>query len=187
MHIVRARPKSMAVVRLAAGVRTSGGEGSGLANYVPVGFAREMENTIGAVGRPREKLIPSMTRTDIAVLLSPCILFMWMAGYAAIWGTEYANTPQEKYVVERHRKDAELRQIVAANIAIGDPTPRRETMLEELDAREERELAMENLLAVSGQGMRRMGLGVLFGIAAQFYVVFRLRAQYRKLQREGSV
>ena len=164
-----------------------GRKGFALAKYVAAGFAREMENTTGAVGKPREKLIPSMTWSDIALLLSPCILFMWMAGYAVIYGNQYADMPQEKYVLERHRKDAELRQIVASNIAAGDPIPRRETMLKELDVRDERAKSWEDALIACAQSMRKMGFGVLFGIGAQFYVVFRLRAHYRKLQREGSV
>src|SRR5215831_5723445 len=134
--------------------------GSGLANYVPVRFARELENTIGAVGEPRERLIPSMTWKDIAFLLAPCIVFIWAGIYAVIDGTDSVKFPQEKTIVERRRKDAEIRQIVAANIARGDPTPRRETMLEELDAREGRELAVENLLVVSGQSMQRVGVYV---------------------------
>lgn len=96
-------------------------------------------------------------------------------------GTEYANMPQAKYVVERQSKDAELRKIVAANIAAGDPIPHRVTMLEELDARDERTRSWEDLLVVSGRGMRRMEIGVLFGVVVQFYVVFKLRTHIKKL------
>jgi hypothetical protein len=122
-----------------------------------------------------------MTRLSVAYLLAPCILFTSMAGCAVIYGTDYANTPQEEYVVKRHRKDAELRQIVAANIAAGDPFPSRELMLAELDARDERTKAMEGTAAACGWSMRRIGFGVLFGVVAQFYVVLRLRAHYQKL------
>jgi hypothetical protein len=46
----------------------------------------------------------------MAFLLAPWIIFLWAAGYVVIYGTDYANTPQEKSVVERHRNDAELRK-----------------------------------------------------------------------------
>jgi hypothetical protein len=127
-----------------------------------------------------------MDAKTVAYLLVPCILFTWMACYAVMDGTHYANTPREDYVVARHRKDAELRQIVAANIAAGDPIPRRETMLAELDTRDKRVKAWEDLLVVSGRGMRRMGIGLFFGVIMQFYVVFRLRAHIKKLAVGGG-
>jgi hypothetical protein len=145
-----------------------------------------MENTIGTGSKPRERLVPNMTWKHLAILLARCIAFLWAAGYALVDGTDTVNFPRQKTIVERRRKDAEIRQIVAANIAKGDPIPRRETMLEELDAHDGRTLAVENLLVISGQSMRRVGLYVLVGIAVQFYVVFRLRAHYWNLQREAS-
>jgi hypothetical protein len=146
-----------------------------------------MENTIGAVGKPRERLVPNMTWKDIVILLAPCIIFAGWAGYALIEGNDYAGMPKEKIVVERQRKDAELREKVAANIAKGDPIPRRETMLEELDVAQERAKSWQELLVASGLTLRKTGIGVLGGIVAQLYVVFRLRAHYRKLQREAAV
>jgi hypothetical protein len=104
-----------------------------------------------------------------------------MACWAMLDGTEYANMPQAKYVVERQRKDAELRKIVAANIAAGNPIPHRETMLEELDVRDQRTKSWEVLLVVCAKGMRRMGIGLFFGVVIQFYVVFKLRAHIKKL------
>jgi hypothetical protein len=100
-------------------------------------------------------------------------------------GTDYANMPEARYVLERQSKDAELRNIVAANIAAGNPIPHRETMLEELDVRDERTKSWENLLVVCAKGMRTMGVIVLIGVVIQFYVVFKLRAHIKKLQREA--
>lgn len=128
-----------------------------------------------------------MDAKSVAYLLAPCILFTWMACQAVMDGTEYAAMPQAKYVVERQRKDAELRKIVVANIAAGNPIPHRETMLEELDTRDERTRSWEDLLVVSGRGMRRMGIGILFGVVIQFYVVFKLRAHIKKLAGGATV
>lgn len=128
-----------------------------------------------------------MDAKSVAYLLAPCILFIVMACYAVIFGTDYANIPQARYVLERQSKDAELRKIVAANIAAGNPIPSRETMLEELDARDGRTKATENLLVVCAQSMRKFGILVLFGVVMQFYVVFKLRAHIKKLQRDGLI
>ena len=140
-----------------------------------------MENEVAATNKQTEARTYLMDAKSVAYLLAPCILFMWMACWAVMDGTEYAAMPQANYVVERQRKDAELRKIVAANIAAGNPIPHRETMLAELDVRDERTRSWEDLLVVSGRGMRRMGIGVLFGVVIQFYVVFKLRAHIKKL------
>ena len=144
-------------------------------------FARRMENEVAATYKPTEARTYLMDTKSVAYLLAPCILFAWMACWAVIDGTEYAAMPQAKHVVERQQKDAELRKIVAANIAAGDPIPHRETMLKELDTRDERTKAWESLLVVCAKGMRRMGIGVFFGVVIQFYVVFKLRAHIKKL------
>ena len=122
-----------------------------------------------------------MDAKSVAYLLAPCILFACMACRAIMDGTEYANMPQAKYVIERQHKDAELRKIVAANIAAGNPIPHRETMLEELDARDARTKSWEDLLVITGRGMRKIGITILFGVLLQFYVVFKLRAHIKKL------
>jgi hypothetical protein len=143
-----------------------------------------MENQIAAINKQNKALASLMDAKSVAYLLAPCILFTLMACFAVIDGTDYANMPQAKYLLERQRKDAELRKIVVANIAAGNPIPDRETMLEELDVRDERTKAIEGLLVVNGQGMRRMGICVLIGVVIQFYVVFKLRVHIKKLQRE---
>ena len=153
-----------------------------------------MENDVAATNRRTEASTPLLTAKGVALdakgmafLLAPCIIFLWAAGHAVIYGTHYANAPQEKYVVERHRKDAELRRIVAANIAAGDPIPRRETMLKELDVREERTRAWEQTAAGCGWSMRRIGYAVLFGVVLQVYVTLRLRAHYKTLATGATV
>jgi hypothetical protein len=152
-----------------------------------VSFARRMENEVAATDKRTEARTYLMDAKSVAYLLAPCILFTWMACWAVIDGIDYANMSKDKVVVERHRKYAELRQIAAANIANGDPIPSRETMLKSLDAREEREKAMEGLLVVSGQGMRRMGIGVIIGVLIQLYVVFKLRAHIKMLASGASM
>ncbi|MDB6065973.1 MAG: hypothetical protein JWR26_2181, partial [Pedosphaera sp.] len=73
------------------------------------------------------------------------------------------------------------KQLVAAKIAAGDPFPSRELMLKELDDRDKKMKAMEGIVVDCATCMRHMGFGVLLGIAAQFYVVFKLRAHIKKL------
>lgn len=140
-----------------------------------------MENEVAAIDKRNKALTSLMDAKSVAYLLAPCILFVFMACYAVIYGTQYMDMPQARDVLERQRKDAELRKIVAANIASGNPIPHRETMLEELDARDERTKAWEGVVVDCAWSMRRMGFGVLLGIVAQFYVVFKLRAHIKKL------
>jgi hypothetical protein len=146
-----------------------------------------MENKRAATYKRTEALTSLMDAKSVAYLLAPCILFTWMACYAVIDATDYANMPQDKIVLERQHKDAELRKIVAANIAAGNPIPDRETMLAELDVRDERTKSWEELLVVCAKGTRKMALGVLIGVVIQFYVVFKLRAHIKKLLREGLI
>ena len=140
-----------------------------------------MENEVAASNKQTKALTSLMDAKSVAYLLAPCILFVMMACYAVIYGTQYLDMPQAKEVLEREQKDAELRKIVAANIAAGDPIPRRETMLAELDVRDERVKAWEGVVADCAWSMRRMGMGVFLGIVAQFYVVLKLRAHIKKL------
>ena len=153
-----------------------------------------MENDVAATNRRTEASTPLLTAKSVALnakamafLLVPCIIFLWAAAYAVIYGTDYANTPQEKFVVERQRKDAEIRKIVAASIAAGNPFPDRETMLAELDARDERTKAMEGTAAACGWSMRRIGYAVFLGVVLQVYVTLRLRAHYKKLAAGATV
>lgn len=149
-------------------------------------FARRMENEVAATNKRTKALTSLMDAKSVAYLLAPCILFTWMACYEMIDGIDYANMPQDKVVLERQRKDAELRKIVAANIAAGDPIPDRETMLEELDARDERTKSFEDLLVVCAKEMQKMGQLVLIGVVIQFYVVFKLRAHIKKLAGDAT-
>lgn len=132
---------------------------------------------------PTDKRTNLMDTKSVAYLLAPCLLFTWMACYAIYNGIDFANMPQQKYVLERQRKDAELRKIVAANIAAGNPLPHRETMLAELDARDGRTKAWANALVVCAKAMQTMGIIILCGVVIQFYVVFKLRAHIKKPQR----
>jgi hypothetical protein len=145
-----------------------------------------MENDVAATNKHTEARTYLMDAKSVAYLLAPCILFTLMACLAVMDGIDYAAMPRDKVVVERHRKYAELRQIAAANIANDDPIPDRQTMLEQIDILEERTRAWEDLLVGSGQGMRRMGIGILIGVAIQFYVVFKLRAHIKKLTVTGG-
>jgi hypothetical protein len=101
-------------------------------------FCSANGNEVAATNKRTEARTYLMDAESVAYLLAPCILFAWMACWAVMDGTDYAAMPQAEHVVERQRKDAELRKIVVANIAAGNPIPDRETMLEELDARDER-------------------------------------------------
>ncbi len=140
-----------------------------------------MENDVAATTKRTKALTSLMDAKSVAYLLAPCILFTFMACYAVIYGFQYEDMPQAREVIERQRKDAELREIVAANIAAGNPIPHRETMLAELDVRDERVKAWQGVVVDCAWSMRRMGVGVLLGIVAQFYVVFKLRAHIKKL------
>lgn len=145
-----------------------------------------MENPAATTDKRTGARTYLMDAKSVAYLLAPCILFTWMACLAVMDGIDYAAMPKEKIVVERHHKYAELRKIAAANIANGDRIPDRETMLEQLDVFDERTKAWEDLLAGSGQGMQRMGIGILIGVVIQFYVVFKLRAHIKGLAVAGG-
>jgi hypothetical protein len=143
-----------------------------------------MENEAASTNKGTKALKSLMNAKTVAYLLVPSIFFTFWACFAVIDGTDFANMPGAKYVSERQRKDVELRKIVAANIAAGNPIPSRETMLDELDVRDKRTKAWENFVVVCGKEMRKIGFLILFGVAVQFYVVFKLRAHIKKLQRE---
>lgn len=140
-----------------------------------------MEIEVPPTNKRTEARTYLMDAKSVAYLLAPCILFTVIACCAVFHGTGYANMPRAKYVVERQRKDAELRKIVAANISAGNPVPDRETMLEELDVRDERANSWEEALIVCAKELREMGIVILFGVLTQFYVVFKLRAHIKKL------
>ena len=149
-------------------------------------FARGMENAADPTHKRTEARTYLMDAKTVAYLLAPCILLTMMACLAVIQGIDYAAMPRDKEMLERHRKDAELRKIVAANIASGEPIPDRQTMLEELDARNKRTKAWEEILVGCANSMRQMGIGVFVAIAAQFYVVFRLWAHIKTLAVAGG-
>ena len=152
-----------------------------LVSSAHMSFARRMENEMAPTPKRTEARPYLMDAKSVAYLLAPCILFTVMAFYSIINAIDFANMPQGKEMVERHRKDAEIRKIVAANIAAGDPFPSRELMLKELDDRDEKMRAWEDIVVSSATCMRQMGVSVLLGVAAQFYVVFKLRAHIKKL------
>jgi hypothetical protein len=143
-----------------------------------------MENEAAPINKGTKALKSLMDAKTVAYLLVPSIFFMFWACFAVIDGTDYANMPEAKYVIERQRKDIELRKTVVANIAAGSPIPSRETMLDEFDVRDKRTKAWENLVVICGKEMRKIGFLILFGVTVQFYVVFKLRAHIKKLQRE---
>jgi hypothetical protein len=149
-------------------------------------FAWRMENEMAPTNKRTEARTHLLDAKSVAFLLAPCILFAYMACYAVIFGTQYADMPQAKEVLERQRKDEDLRKIIAANIAAGDPIPQRETMLEELDVRDERVKAWERVVVACAWSMRRIGVGVLLGVVAQFYVILRLRVHYKKLASSAT-
>ena len=88
-----------------------------------------MENPADTTAKRAGARTYLMDAKSVAYLLAPCILFTLMACLAVFYGRDYAAMPKEKVVLERYRKDAELRKIVAANIANGDPIPDRQGKL----------------------------------------------------------
>ena len=58
-----------------------------------------MENDVAATNRRTEASTPLLTAKSVALnakamafLPVPCIIFLWAAAYAVIYGTDYANS-----------------------------------------------------------------------------------------------
>lgn len=140
-----------------------------------------MENEVAATNKRAEARTHLMTAKSVAFLFAPSILFVWMALLALIYGAGYKDMAEGKAAVANVQKVKRERDEMAAKIAAGRQEPTREYMLGCLDKSDDIVSAWQNAVTACAWTMRRIGIGVLLGVVAQFYVVLRLRAHYKRL------
>ena len=144
-------------------------------------FARRMENEVAATNKPAEARTHSMTAKSVAFLFAPSILFVWMALLALIYGAGFKDMAEGKAAVANALKVKRERDEMAAKITAGRQEPTREYMLGCLHKSDDIASAWQNGMTACAWTMRRIGFGILLGVAAQFYVILRLRAHYKRL------
>jgi hypothetical protein len=114
-----------------------------------------------------------MTKKDIIFLLAPSVLFTWMAVLALIYASALRPDPQRQ---QRTQKNIDELVRRAQNGEFGT-----EKLVSGVsDAWRERDVLHETVAGFHASLSRRVGYGVLCGVVAQIYVVFRFKAGLRK-------
>jgi hypothetical protein len=111
-----------------------------------------------------------MTKKEILFLLAPCILFVWIATLSFSHADDcYPDQKVQQLMGER---DEMLRKLKSGE---WQATPEQLRGLVGESYRREHQI-QEILADLHAYQSKRLGLGVFIGVAAQFYVVFRVKA-----------
>ena len=140
-----------------------------------------MENEVAATNKQTEAPTHLMTAKSVAYLLAPSILFVWMALLALFYAEGYTGMAKGKIATANDQKVERERDEMAAKIVAGEQEPTREYMMRCLRKSDTVAAAWQNGVTACAWSMRRIGVGVLLGVVAQFYVILRLRAHFKKL------
>ncbi len=149
-------------------------------------FARRMENDVAATNRRTEASTPLLTAKSVVFLFAPSILFVWMALLALFYAAGYTDMAKGKTAVANNQKVERERDEMAAKIVAGEQEPTREYMMRCLRKSDDIVSAWQNGVTACAWSMRRIAVGVLLGVVAQFYVILRLRAHYKRLAGGAS-
>src|SRR6266705_2389156 len=116
-----------------------------------------------------------MSTRDIVFLLTPSLLFAGMAGLSLFYAAEmFPNRQHEQWM---QQKDDEL----VHKIQTGELSPKPEELAVKLrDQRHSRSVIEESLAREHFVQSRFLAFGILYGIALQIYVVFRVKARMSK-------
>jgi len=111
-----------------------------------------------------------MTKKEILGLLAPSIVFLWVAAYLFLYAD--FDTPEEKHQLRamHQQKVAEMAQRIKSEKS----PPSLEEILAAVYHQEHDIQDIESKF--HADKARQLGWAVLFGIAVQFYVVFRVKA-----------
>jgi hypothetical protein len=111
-----------------------------------------------------------MTKKEILFLLAPCITFVWVATF--LFSGAKDCYPDQQVQQRMEERDEMLRKLKSGEL---QATPEQLRGLVGESYRREHQI-QEILGDLHASESRRLGWAVLFGIAVQFYVVFRVKA-----------
>jgi len=111
-----------------------------------------------------------MTKKEILGLLAPSIVFLWVTAYLFLYAD--FDTPEENHQLRamQQQKVAEM----VRKIESGEYPQKLEVILAAVYHQEHDIQDIESKFQADKS--RRLGWAVLFGIAVQFFVVFRIKA-----------
>jgi hypothetical protein len=120
-------------------------------------------------------IITRMTKKDVLFLLLPCALTCWAAATLLFYADAFVLTERDRQEI-RQKIDEQVRKVDS-----GETPLTRENLVKAMGSSYLRARDIqEDLAQFYSQMARRSAYMVLFGVAAQFYVVFRLKAGLRK-------
>ncbi len=111
-----------------------------------------------------------MTKKEILGLLAPSIVFLWVAAYLFHYADLYTPGEKDQLRAMQQKKVAEM----VRKIKSGEYPQDIEVILAAVYHQEHDIQDIESKF--QADKARQLGWAVLFGIAAQFYVVFRVKA-----------
>lgn len=111
-----------------------------------------------------------MTKKEILGLLVPSIVFVWVAACLFIYADFYKPGEKDQFRAIQQKKVAEM----IRKIKSGEYPQDLEVILAAVYRQEHEIQDIESKF--HADTAKQLGWAVLFGIAAQFYVVFRIKA-----------
>src|SRR5438552_664315 len=111
-----------------------------------------------------------MTKKEILGLLVPCIAFVWVAADLFLYANFYSTGEKDQLRAMQQKKVAEM----VRKIQSGEYPQNLEVILAAVYHQEHDIQDIES--KYHADKSRQAGWAVLFGIAAQVYVVFRVKA-----------
>jgi hypothetical protein len=111
-----------------------------------------------------------MTKKEILGLLAPCIVFVWVTTYLFLYADLYLSGEKDQLRAMQQKKVAEM----IRKIESGEYPQKLEVILAAVYRQEHDIQDIESKF--HADKARSMGWYMLTGIAAHFYVVFRIKA-----------
>jgi hypothetical protein len=116
-----------------------------------------------------------MTKKDVLFLLLPSALACWAAWTLLFYADAFIVTDHDRQQIQQ-RIDEQVRKVES-----GETPLTRENLVKAMGSSYLRaQDVQEDLAQFYSQMARRCAYAVLLGVAAQFYVVFRLKAGFKK-------
>ncbi len=122
-----------------------------------------------------------MTKKDLIFLLIPSAFLCWAAGTLLFHADAFVMTDQDRHGIQQ-RIDEQVRKVKSGETPV---TP--ENLVKAMSSSYLRAQDIQETVAgFYSQMARRCACAVLFGVAAQFYIVFRVKAGLRRRGAEPS-
>jgi hypothetical protein len=116
-----------------------------------------------------------MTKKNVIFLSLPSVLFAALAGLLSFHANDLLLTPQEKRQTEINIQKLELRA------KKGDYGPKPDPLVELLsDSYRAQDRMRETLTTSNAETSRAVSCGLFLGVALQFYIIFRVKTEWRK-------